>query len=74
MSDELSEYLRAKEPGKAELAGLWRAAIGLQKVDGLTPSAYLHFEIVCSSQIVLKHIIINQRYCNCLKKGCGIFP
>ena len=41
MSDELSEYLRAKEPGKAELAGLWRAAIGLQKVDGLTPSAYL---------------------------------
>jgi len=41
VSDDLSEYLRAKEPGKAELAGLWRAAIGLQKVDGLTPSAYL---------------------------------
>jgi fido (protein-threonine AMPylation protein) len=41
MNDELSEYLRAKEPEKAELAGLWRTAIGLQKVDGLTPSAYL---------------------------------
>ena len=41
MSDDLSEYLRAKEPEKAELAGIWRAAIGLQKVDGLTPSAYL---------------------------------
>ena len=40
-ADDLSEYLRAKEPGKAELAGIWRAAIGLQKVDGLTPSAYL---------------------------------
>ena len=40
-SDDLSEYLRAKEPEKAELAGIWRAAIGLQKVDGLTPSAYL---------------------------------
>ena len=39
--DDLSEYLRAKEPTKAELAGMWRAAIGLQKVDGLTPSAYL---------------------------------
>ena len=39
--DDLSEYLCAKEPGKAELAGIWRAAIGLQKVDGLTPSAYL---------------------------------
>ena len=41
MSDSLSEYLRAKEPGKAELARLWRTAIGLQKVDGLTPSQYL---------------------------------
>ena len=40
-ADDLSEYLRAKEPGRAELAGMWRAAIGLQKVDGLTPSAYL---------------------------------
>lgn len=35
--DDLSEYLRAKEPGKAELAGIWRAAIGRQKVEGLTP-------------------------------------
>lgn len=41
MSEELEEYLRAKDPEKAELAGLWRTAIGLQKVDGLTPSAYL---------------------------------
>lgn len=41
MSEELEEYLRAKEPEKAELAGLWRTAIGLQKVDGLTLSAYL---------------------------------
>ena len=41
MSSDLEEYLRAKDPGKAELAGLWRTAIGLQKVDGLTPSAYL---------------------------------
>lgn len=24
MSDSLSEYLRAKEPGKVELAGLWQ--------------------------------------------------
>ena len=41
MSDSFSEYLRAKEPGKVELAGLWRTAIGLQKVDGLRPSQYL---------------------------------
>lgn len=40
-AEDLSEYLRAKEPGRAELAGLWRTAIGLQKVDGLEPSAFL---------------------------------
>ena len=39
--DDLEEYLRAKEPERAERARLWRTAIGLQKVDGLTPSAYL---------------------------------
>ena len=38
MSDDLSEYLRAKEPGKAELAGLWRAAIGIK--DRVTFSDY----------------------------------
>lgn len=40
MSD-LEEYLRAREPGRREKAQLWRTAIGLQKVDGLTPSNYL---------------------------------
>lgn len=39
VSDDLSEYLRANDPGKAELAGIWRAVIGLQKVDGITPLA-----------------------------------
>lgn len=33
MSEELEAYLRAKEPEKVELAGLWRTAIGLQKND-----------------------------------------
>ena len=41
MTSEFEEYLRAKEPGKREKAGLWGAAIGLQKVDGLETSAYL---------------------------------
>ena len=39
--DDLSGYLRAKEPGMREKAYAWRTAIGLQKVDGLTPSDYL---------------------------------
>ena len=39
--NEFEEYLRAQEPAKREKAGLWWAAIGLQKVDGLETSAYL---------------------------------
>ena len=39
--DQWGEYLRAKEPGVREKAYAWKTAIGLQKVDGLTPSAYL---------------------------------
>ena len=35
------DYLRAKEPGMREKAYAWKTAIGLQKVDGLTPSDYL---------------------------------
>ena len=37
----VSAYLRAKEPGVREKAYAWKTAIGLQKVDGLTPTEYL---------------------------------
>ena len=39
--DRWGKYLRAKEPGIREKAYAWKTAIGLQKVDGLTPSDYL---------------------------------
>ena len=39
--DNFDEYLRQGEPNKIEKAKLWKAAIGLQQVDGLTPSKYL---------------------------------
>ena len=39
--DILGEYLRQGEPQKAEKAANWGIAIGLQAVDGLTPSDYL---------------------------------
>ena len=39
--DPLGEYLKAEEPGRAEKASLWRAAIGLQDVDHLRTSDYL---------------------------------
>ena len=38
---EFDEYLRQMEPQKRERAEAWGIAIGLQAVDGLTPSQYL---------------------------------
>ena len=39
--NEFDEYLRQGEPQKRERAEAWGVAIGLQAVDGLTPSQYL---------------------------------
>lgn len=39
--NNFEEYLRQGEPEKAEKAKVWKTAIGLQQVDGLTPSEYL---------------------------------
>ena len=38
---ELGGYFKAEEPGRRERAKAWATAIGLQKVDGLTPSQFL---------------------------------
>ncbi|MDR2911713.1 MAG: Fic family protein [Alistipes sp.] len=35
------EYIKQTEPDKREKGLIWQVAIGLQQVDGLTPSAYL---------------------------------
>ena len=39
--DPFKEYLRASEPDKANRSYIWSTAIGLQAVDGLSPSDYL---------------------------------
>jgi fido (protein-threonine AMPylation protein) len=39
--DNYEENIRQGEPNKAEKAKVWKTAIGLQQVDGLTPSEYL---------------------------------
>jgi len=39
--DEFDQYLLQGEPGKRDKAQAWKTAIGLQEVDGLSPSAYL---------------------------------
>jgi len=41
MIDDFDEYIRQGEPSQIEKSQIWQTAIGLQQVDGLTPSAYL---------------------------------
>lgn len=38
---DFDEYIRHAEPSKQEMSSAWSTAIGLQQVDGLTPSKYL---------------------------------
>ncbi|MDR0907992.1 MAG: Fic family protein [Rikenellaceae bacterium] len=38
---DFDEYIKQTEPDKREKGLIWQTAIGLQQVDGLTPSAYL---------------------------------
>ena len=38
---DFEEYIRHVEPAKREKSYAWSTAIGLQQVDGLTPSDYL---------------------------------
>ena len=39
--DPFEEYLQSKEPDRRQLGYAWQTAVGLQKVDDLTPSDYL---------------------------------
>jgi fido (protein-threonine AMPylation protein) len=39
--NDFDEYIRQGEPSRVEKAQNWQTAIGLQQVDGLTPSVYL---------------------------------
>ena len=38
---DFEEYIKQSDPIKKEKARNWQMAIGLQRVDGLKPSAYL---------------------------------
>ena len=42
-----NEYLIQDEPNKCDRVRNWMAAIGLQDVDGLTPSNYMHKSLCC---------------------------
>lgn len=39
--DPFEQYLQSKEPDRRQLGYAWQTAVGLQKVDDLTPSDYL---------------------------------
>lgn len=55
--NNFEEYLIQGEPDKAEKAKVWKTAIGLQQVDGLTPSDYL---IETARQNIEGYITIDQ--------------
>ena len=40
-TSDFDEYKRLGEPSMLEKSEIWQTAIGLQQVDGLTPSEYL---------------------------------
>lgn len=39
---DFDTYILQSEPSKQEKGKLWQTAIGLQQVDGLTPSKYFY--------------------------------
>lgn len=41
MFEDFEEYIRQGEPSQKEKSQNWKTAIGLQQVDGITPSTYL---------------------------------
>jgi fido (protein-threonine AMPylation protein) len=41
MIDDFEAYIRQGDPSQKEKSQIWQTAIGLQQVDGLTPSVYL---------------------------------
>lgn len=55
--ENFEEYLRQGEPNKAEKARVWKAAIGMQQIDGLKPSEYL---IETAKQNIEGEITLNE--------------
>lgn len=47
------EYIRQAEPQKRERAEAWHVAVGLQAVDGLKTSEYLHGNARTSTRQVM---------------------
>lgn len=54
---DLENYITQGEPGQKERGYLWHTAIGLQQVDGLTPSQYL---IATANENINGDITINE--------------
>ena len=48
---DFDEYIRQVEPTKREKSYAWSTAIGLQQVDGLTPSDYPPFVVLCFASV-----------------------
>ena len=51
---DFDTYIFQSEPSKQEKGKLWQTAIGLQQVDGLTPSKYLMLFLL----LFVPHIVL----------------
>lgn len=54
---DFDSYIQQGEPSQRESAAAWQTAIGLQSVDGLTPSAYL---LETAQQNIEGHITVDE--------------
>lgn len=78
---DFDSYILQSEPSKQERGKLWQTAIGLQQVDGLTPSKYLYetakrnidgdITIEEAKKLILSYY--ESKVCRCIwKKFCDI--
>ena len=58
---DFEEYIRHTDASKKEKTLAWSTAIGLQQVDGLTPSSYLYATFLLTKQKNLSIHIIKKR-------------
>lgn len=69
--NDFDGYIRQGEPSQVEKSQIWKTAIGLQKVDGLTPSAYLIETAKANIEGKIALPEVQYRIDNYYKQHCG---
>lgn len=69
--NDFDGYIRQGEPSQVEKSQIWKTAIGLQQVDGLTPSAYLIETAKANIEGKIALPEVQYRIDNYYKQQCG---